>query len=211
MYNRVALGARIKVVRQKRGETQTEFGKKFLPPVSKVAVSKWERGITKPTAQRLREIAKLGNVTVEFLINGDNTTAEEAQKLLNNVISRSRSTNEEDKKRLYGIQLELRQQLKSHDDAEKIAGVNKKTHLLNDLESEIHVLDEDLDYSSLVTFDQFFKLFNFLSSIKNPSILKEFNEILWHINQIAEGNEIYDKERDLLKIDNFLTKLSMSN
>ena len=36
------VGERIKKIRQKLGESQEEFGKRFNPSVSKAAVSRWE-------------------------------------------------------------------------------------------------------------------------------------------------------------------------
>ncbi|UIF32891.1 helix-turn-helix domain-containing protein, partial [Staphylococcus aureus] len=37
-----------------------EFGEKFTHKAHKSIVSKWEKGLTKPSNERLKEIAKLG-------------------------------------------------------------------------------------------------------------------------------------------------------
>lgn len=67
------LGERIKEVRLSLGKTQEEFGKMFNPPVPKSAVSRWEHG-GNPNIKRLKKIAKLGNVTVTYLLGTDNCT-----------------------------------------------------------------------------------------------------------------------------------------
>lgn len=63
----IGLGERIKTIRLQLGKTQTEFGKMFDPPAPKGAVSRWEHG-GGPNKKRLKEIADLGNVTVDYLL-----------------------------------------------------------------------------------------------------------------------------------------------
>ena len=58
---------------------------------------------------------------------------------------------------------------------------------------------------------QVFKLLNNLNLQDDSSNIQKSAEILFHVNQISEGNEPYDKKKDLAEIDDFLTKLSMSN
>ena len=77
------VGERIKKIRQKLGESQEEFGKRFNPPVSKAAVSRWEKGTAKPEDERLKAIAKRGNVSVDYLIYG--TSAERFVKALKEI------------------------------------------------------------------------------------------------------------------------------
>lgn len=67
MKTNVKLGERIKKVRLSLGKTQEEFGAMFNPPAPKSAVSRWEHGGS-PNKKRLKEIAKLGNVTVTYLL-----------------------------------------------------------------------------------------------------------------------------------------------
>lgn len=45
--------------------------------VSDAAIYQWETGVTMPTAKRLLEIAKLYSTTVDELLTGNDTTAEE--------------------------------------------------------------------------------------------------------------------------------------
>lgn len=63
------LGNRIKHIRLKLGKSQEEFGQLFDPPAPKSAVSRWEHGGS-PNKKRLKIIAKLGNISVDDLVNG---------------------------------------------------------------------------------------------------------------------------------------------
>ena len=63
------LGKRIKEIRLKLVKSQEEFGNLFDPPAPKSAVSRWEHGGS-PNKKRLKKIAKLGQTTVDYLLNG---------------------------------------------------------------------------------------------------------------------------------------------
>ena len=69
MKNNPGFGQRVKRIRQQLHMSQSEFGTLFEPPAPKSAVSRWEHGGT-PTAERLKVIAKKGNVSVDYLLNG---------------------------------------------------------------------------------------------------------------------------------------------
>ena len=43
---------------------------KIHPKAHKSIVSKWEKGLTKPSNERLKEIAELGNVSVDYILYG---------------------------------------------------------------------------------------------------------------------------------------------
>ncbi len=66
-----------------------EFGKKFKHEAHKSIVSKWEKGLTKPSNERLKEIADLGKISVNQLLYGDflgelqSITSEEIIHILN--------------------------------------------------------------------------------------------------------------------------------
>lgn len=70
--NKIDLGNRIRMIRQSLGKTMAEFGRLVDAdkPASDSIVSRWERGISVPNSNRLKNIAKIGNVTTEYLING---------------------------------------------------------------------------------------------------------------------------------------------
>ncbi|MDS4006602.1 MULTISPECIES: transcriptional regulator [Staphylococcus] len=76
-------------MRKELGLTMEEFGKKFKNTAHKSIVSKWEKGLTKPSNERLKEIADLGNVSINQLLYGDflgeleNIASEEVTNTLN--------------------------------------------------------------------------------------------------------------------------------
>ena len=61
-------GEQIKSIRLELGETLEEFGKKFIPPANRSLVSGWENNRYLPSPERLKEIAEIGDVSVEGLI-----------------------------------------------------------------------------------------------------------------------------------------------
>lgn len=67
-----ALGQRIKQIRLEQGLTMAEFGSLVdrTSPASDSIVSRWERGISSPNSKRMKSIANLGNVSMEYLLTG---------------------------------------------------------------------------------------------------------------------------------------------
>lgn len=64
-------GRRIQEIRLTFGLTMEEFGRLLKPPASKGAVNNWEKGKNHPNKKRLKRIAKLGEVSVDYLLGGD--------------------------------------------------------------------------------------------------------------------------------------------
>lgn len=60
-----ALGLRIRAIRQEKGMTLEEFGKLF--GAGKGLVSRWENGLSVPSPERIKLIAKVGDKTVSEL------------------------------------------------------------------------------------------------------------------------------------------------
>ena len=60
-----ALGLRIRAIRQEKGMTLEEFGKLF--GAGKGLVSRWENGLSIPSPERIKAIAKVGDKTVSEL------------------------------------------------------------------------------------------------------------------------------------------------
>lgn len=60
------VGERIKGIRKELGLNMEEFGKEL--DTSKGGVNNWEKGINLPNNERLKRIAKLGNLTVAELL-----------------------------------------------------------------------------------------------------------------------------------------------
>lgn len=66
--NKKQVGHRIKSIRQEKGMTLQEFGNLFN--ASRGNVSVWENGSSIPSNERLTQIAKIGNITVDELLYG---------------------------------------------------------------------------------------------------------------------------------------------
>lgn len=68
--SKIELGQRIKAIRLSTGLNMREFGEKIFNSADSL-VSRWEKGKSIPTHKRLIEIAKLGDVTVSYLLYGN--------------------------------------------------------------------------------------------------------------------------------------------
>lgn len=84
--NKKLVGKRIQAIRLGKGLTLEQFGEligaskssisewesgKHLPPAKSI-ISRWEKGVMLPNFSRLERVAKLGNMTVNELLYGDN-------------------------------------------------------------------------------------------------------------------------------------------
>ena len=65
----MTVGENIKEIRLNLGLTLEEFGKLLEPRATKSNVSKWEKDDNKPNDLRIRQIAEIGNVTVNHLLS----------------------------------------------------------------------------------------------------------------------------------------------
>lgn len=65
------LGIKIKNIRLSLGMSQSEFGDLFNPSADKSIVSRWEKGQSIPSAERIKNISELSNVPIDELIYGN--------------------------------------------------------------------------------------------------------------------------------------------
>lgn len=89
-YNKKIIGKRIRTIRLEKGMTLEEFGKLFK--ATKSIVYRWENGTSLPNPERLKAIAKIGDTTVEELLNWSNNdviidTIEAYETLLDNAFN----------------------------------------------------------------------------------------------------------------------------
>ncbi|WP_241153386.1 helix-turn-helix domain-containing protein [Enterococcus mediterraneensis] len=61
---------RIKMIRKETGLSAKDFAKKIDETASYGAVSNWENGYNLPNNRRLKRIAEIGGVSIEYLLNG---------------------------------------------------------------------------------------------------------------------------------------------
>jgi len=66
---RVELGQRLRLARKMAGHTLVQVADAL--GVVRESVSRWEAGVNYPTGDRLRRLAALYGVTVDWLLNGD--------------------------------------------------------------------------------------------------------------------------------------------
>lgn len=90
----IELGQRIKDIRAGLKMNQKSFSKKIGATVS--ALSNWENGRNKPNDIMLREIAQLGNVSVNYLLNGEENIT--TKKLIKQIESLKVSIENKNKK-----------------------------------------------------------------------------------------------------------------
>lgn len=74
---KIKMGKRIKAIRQSLNLDQCEFGNMVTPKASASNVSRWERGLNVPNTSRIISIAKIGQVSTSFLLNGPQANIED--------------------------------------------------------------------------------------------------------------------------------------
>ena len=85
----VQSAARYLAVRERLALSQSALAKKLK--VKKQAISSWERGISDPRLETARELAKLADVRVEWLLSGEGPANGTASSNVVNYIGRGRS------------------------------------------------------------------------------------------------------------------------
>jgi len=81
------VGGRIRQVRNDRGLSQDVLGEKL--GVQSATVSKYENGHVDPGTIGLSIIAELGNVTLDWLITGKNTTQRQAELTVEDIFAQA--------------------------------------------------------------------------------------------------------------------------
>lgn len=192
------MGQRISTIRQKLGLTQQEFANKFDPPASKGAVSRWENGDRTPSNKTLKQIAELGNVSVDYLQTGFSLSYTEYRSLLDKAIKQGKLSDKE-RQKLIESQLDFNATLSSikqywensaRDEIEKQQAIFKvKPMSVMELQS----------YSDMLT------LFNSIRLHGSEEQKKGFRVMLNMFRQIANGTIKYDKDDIIPNIDKFLS------
>ncbi len=65
------MGERIEILRREKGMTQSALGEEL--GITAQAISKWERGQSFPDLSRLDDLAQILEVSVSYLLTGDDT------------------------------------------------------------------------------------------------------------------------------------------
>ncbi len=83
--NPAAIGARVRKLRKKQGKTQAYYADLLYISPSYLALI--ESGKRIPTLEVLAQIAKVGDVTLDYLVFGDKTHLDEEQETFNRLRS----------------------------------------------------------------------------------------------------------------------------
>lgn len=104
-FQKKRIGSRIKQVRNEMGLTLKEFGNKFVPPASDSIVSRWERGVSIPSDDRLNKIAEMSDMSVFYITSGkkvlSDLSEEEQEQLMEDAQRNSTSSFENMQIELY--------------------------------------------------------------------------------------------------------------
>ena len=109
---RRSVGMRLAVAREAKGFTQDDIAKRFL--INKGTVSAWETGRGDPGVYRLRELAKLYDLSADALL-WENAPTPDAMK----IAAQFDSLNEKQKRTFYAIWTAYIQEAASDEDVEK--------------------------------------------------------------------------------------------
>lgn len=69
-FSRDILMQNIKKIRLDKGLNQSQFGDLFDPPADKSIVSRWEKGKSVPSADRLKKLSNIANISIYELLYG---------------------------------------------------------------------------------------------------------------------------------------------
>lgn len=94
-YDPQKVGKRIKMLRISKGMTMNEFGNLIDSNVKSGTVTNWESGKNAPNKKRLKRIADLCGVSVDFLLNGTQMSIRDVKRFQSALIDKGTLTNEE--------------------------------------------------------------------------------------------------------------------
>ncbi len=193
----IELGNRIKAIRMKLGKNQTEFGNMFDPPAPKGAVSRWEHGGS-PNKKRLKKIADLGGVSVEYLINGNRLSFSDTKILFDKAVHKSKLSKDE-RQKLVESQLDV---------ASAVSAMVSRwdTEARNQVEKQQTIIESNpLSGIELQAYGDFLNLFNLIRLYGSKEQQEIFMVLLNMFRQIATGYIEYDKSDLLPNIDKLLS------
>lgn len=206
IIDKKALGRRIRAIRLRLGLTMEDFIERIDSKPGRGrsgTVNNWETGKNAPNKKRLKKIADLGGVSVEYLINGSDISNMEAINLLTKATNynaiKGLQLSDDEKKKLNEVR--LTGSIKADQAFERI-----KSGSLELLNREKEMIEKDqLDIVDLRMYNGFLSLFELLKSNDDPEQLIDFETIILSLWQIATGEMKYDKNDFLPSIDKLLS------
>lgn len=186
LLDRVKTGQRIKAIRLQIGKSQETFGTLFYPSVSKGAVSRWETGNTIPNTERLKRIADLGHVSVDFLLHGSTTSNPEIVSLLNK-IKKGTQLSDSELEKLQESSIETNISSAKND-------MEHDPHMMKQIDDQAKYVEENpLSPERIEMVTSFFNLLIFVN--KNGSVKQNetLTRVINGLNDFVSGKFKYTK------------------
>ena len=195
------MGSRIRAVRLRLGLSMEEFIERIDNKPGKGrsgTVNNWESGKNAPNKQRLKRIAELGGVSVEYLINGSRLSIDDIKKLADKLTKEKHLTSEQIKKANEAM-LDSKEISKTiFDSINQKAEAKLKNQQQTLKEYPLNPFDRDL-------YADFVSLFNLLRLTGSEEQYVSFSTLINFILRIANGTIEYDKDDIIPNIDKFLS------
>lgn len=166
-------------------------------------VNNWETGKNAPNKKRLKKIADIGGVTVEYLINGDRSSAAEMRGLYDKALHSFANLTKEEKQKINADQIEF-----------SALGMSKywKNQAQNRIAKEQAAINKHpLSIMDLQTYGLLLSLFNLIrihGTDEQNINFDAFVNIMW---QIATGRIKYDKNDVLTNLDKWLSSFPVKD
>ncbi|MBS0977089.1 helix-turn-helix transcriptional regulator [Levilactobacillus brevis] len=166
------------MLRISKGMTMNEFGGLIDSNVKSGTVTNWESGKNAPNKKRLKRIADLCGVSVDFLLNGTQMSIRDVRKFQSALIDKSTLTNEE-KRIAKEISIETRLAIQSASEPfDKISSQVFKDSFLVGLSPEARILANQISI-----------LIGQISTSEVPdSFFKDFTVYLGGITHLLSGS-----------------------
>lgn len=202
-----AIGSRIRAVRLRLGLSMEEFIERIDNKPGKGrsgTVNNWESGKNAPNKQRLKRIAELGGVSVEYLINGSRLSIDDIKKLANKLTKEEHLTSEEIKKANEAMldSKEISKTIFDSTNQKAKAKLKNQQQILK--EYPLNPFDRDL-------YADFVSLFNLLRLTGSEKQYVSFSTLINFMLRIANGTMKYDRDDLLPNIDEWLSSLPVKN
>jgi len=158
-----AVGQRIKSLRAKKGLTMEKFGELFQPPASKSIVSRWERGKTLPSSERIKKISEIYGISTYYILYGKKTFEDLSQDSsdLQNKVKEIDVNNPEASVDLLNFLASSIENSNTEFILEKIANMdlnNLSSSKIQLLKRTLELIESDIDKEFIYSMNRFLKI-----------------------------------------------------
>lgn len=203
------LGSRIRAIRQQLGLSMEDFIERIdnKPGKGKSGtVNNWESGKNAPNKRRLKKIAELGGVSVDFLLHGSKSQSiAHTRSLIDKAVRDTSSLTDAESRELNEQLLDFRSGVA---DSILLSGNIAKQQV----KREQKIVDEN-PYNAMdwQTYGDFLSLLNLIRLKGSEKQQVNFATIINSMLQTAEGKMEYDKQDVLNVLDPLLSSFPIDN